>query len=29
MRDTSNYLIDWVKVLRPTRYQTGHFGDVP
>ena len=22
-------LIDWVKVLRPTRHKIGHFGDVP
>jgi len=25
---SDNWLIDWVKVLRPTRRKTGHFGDV-
>ena len=24
-----DWLIDWLKVLRPTRHKTGHFGDVP
>jgi len=27
-KDSAQLLIDWVKVLRPTRHKIGHFGDV-